>query len=619
MSVGGSLSAGSVATARQQASAEGAAQAHELVQASHVDVATMPWAFTQRQPLSTSEFMREAKHRGFDLELPTLREFYRHGVLIPFAYVSNRQAGPKPEPVEQESRRGGTLLSHLRYARDRGRLSDLTTQPFRSRLRFERPNGVRSARWWNGLIYSQHQLLVLPELDGWLARARHRLRDRQLMIRLPEPSRLVRDRAAQFRSIALVLTALEARYLPKLDPEWIRLSNAEPDEWERYRAGFDPIALSNRLGYPPDQARKDAELLLLRAHHFDPVGDSWARLMRRLPPSSWEGLKDAALLAMDYREAAEILLLFYEDLVDREQAEPLPVMNGLFWHPLTERLGYRRRTLDEDLMHLGLSPHPRVVLAVEGDSEQTHVPLIWKALDYPDAPELLRLLNLRGVDRNLEKVAALAATPLVGERLPSDSGWRLIKPPSRLIIAVDPEGGQFATPDRVAVTRRKIITEIAASLKDQGVTSPNLGELEELVDIRTWPERCYEFAHFTDDELADGIMAVHDNINGWTKAELVAALTFWRNRREDIKRVWESGRWDDQQGRPTGEWVHKPSKTKLAEALWLTLRAKIERCRVDPEATIPPIVTVVQDAYHVAQRWRYLSFSLGEMAAESGG
>lgn len=47
------------------------------------------------------------------------------------------------------------------------------------------------------------------------------------------------------------------------------------------------------------------------------------------------------------------------------------------------------------------------------------------------------------------------------------------------------------------------------------------------------------------------------------------------------------------------------------------LRAKIERCRVDADAPVPPIATVVRDAYHVAQRWRYLSVGLGEETAKS--
>ena len=101
-------------------------------------------------------------------------------------------------------------------------------------------------------------------------------------------------------------------------------------------------------------------------------------------------------------------------------------------------------------------------------------------------------------------------------------------------------------------------------------------------------------------------------INGWTKDELVAAPRYWRAKGEDIKRVWRSGRWDEQQQRMTGRWEYDVSKTKLAEALWPTLKAKIERCRADAEAPIPEVVQVLQDAYHLAQRWRYQSFLLSK-------
>ena len=46
--------------------------------------------------------------------------------------------------------------------------------------------------------------------------------------------------------------------------------------------------------------------------------------MRRGPAKSRKYLKDASLLAMDDRIAAEILLRFYEDLAHDGQAEPLP-------------------------------------------------------------------------------------------------------------------------------------------------------------------------------------------------------------------------------------------------------------------------------------------------------
>lgn len=214
------------------------------------------------------------------------------------------------------------------------------------------------------------------------------------------------ERTAKFRPIALALTALEARYFPKLDAEWLHLNNTDEQEWGQYRQAFDPVAMSRMLNYPAERVRQDAEWLLFRARQLDPLGNSWSRLVRRAPSSKWKDLKNDALLAMDYRIAAEMLLLFYEDIADR--AEPLPDVAHLH-----ERLSYRERTLDQDLMGLGISPHPRVVLAVEGETEQEHVPGVWKELDYPDAPELMRLLMLEGTTKDLVKVAALAAAPLV--------------------------------------------------------------------------------------------------------------------------------------------------------------------------------------------------------------
>ncbi len=597
----------------EQASAGEEPEPAGIAWPSPVDVASVPWAFTQHHPMDTADVVKEAERRGVSLDPSTLRELYKHGLLVPFLYVNNRQVGPLPGPVAEEpSHPGTTPLQRLRYARDRGRLSDLAATPYRPRLQFELPAGRDRTRWWNGLIYSRYQLLLLAEIVDLLGRRRYRLKGTKRLARVLGPHAALVQRAGKLRGIATVLTALEARYFPALDPEWVRLSNADPAEWQQYRANFDPIAMSTRLACSAPQARQDAEWLLMTARRLDPVGDSWSQLMRRAPSTSWEELKGAALMALDYRIAAEILLLFYEDLAARGEAEPLPEPPAMAWTPLHERLSYRRRTLDEDLMDRGISPHPRVVLAIEGQTELVHVPLIWKELEYPDAPELMRVLMLGGVDRDLEKVAALAAAPLVGEQAPTPQrAWLLIKPPTRLLIAVDPEGRYFA-PARVPQTKADILNEIKTVLRAQGVERPNPAELEELVDIRTWTASCYEFAHFTDDELAGGIMAVHTTIEGYSRAELVGALAYWRGRGDDIKRVWERGRFDPQIGRPTGRWAYEVSKPDLARALWPILMSKIDRCWVDATAPIPEIVEVLQDAYHLAQRWRYLSFVLTE-------
>jgi hypothetical protein len=373
-----------------------------------------------------------------------------------------------------------------------------------------------------------------------LGQKTYRRRDKWLTVRIAPPDELIVREAHRFRRIALIVTALEARYLPNLDPEWIQLSNAEPTEWERYRDTFDPVAVTTMLSYPATQAREDAEFLLHLARLIDPLRGPWSQLVRRSRRESRQHLKDAVLSAIDLRETAEIVLRFYEDLAGRGVAESLPQILWNAPHPLQERQSYRQDTLDQNLMRLGLSPHPRVVLAVEGETEEAHVPKVWEALGYPEAPELMRLLKLGGVDRDLEKVAALAAAPLVGTKAPDSRYWSLIKPPTRLMVATDPEGKYF-TPDKVEKTRTKIINEIRDALKAQGAETTN-EELEQLVEIRTWSQSCYEFAHFTDDELADAIAEVHMTCNDWSRDQAIGALAYWCGRKKDIKEVREGGR-----------------------------------------------------------------------------
>jgi antitoxin component HigA of HigAB toxin-antitoxin module len=522
----------------------------------------MPWALTQQQPLDTARFIGEAEKRGFGLDLATLRELYRLRLLIPFIEITGRPVRPPAKPDVPESPFGSTRLQELQEARNTGRIRDLATEPFKPHVAFKQPQG-----WWSGLLYSHYQLLVLPTVQG-----------------------------------------IQLTNVPKVE------------DWEAYRAAFNPVEMETRLQYSAKQARDDAEWLLVRANFIDPVGSEWSRLMRRAPIKSRKYLKDAALLALDARIAAEILLRFYEDLAHRGQAEPLPDLPGptagRAWHPLAERLSYHPDRLDDDLVRLGISPHPRVILAIEGEAEAVHAPLIMEALGYSDAPELLRLLKLSGVNQDVRKVAALNTAPLISGKVPASNEWRLTKPYSRLIIAVDPES-DYGTPEKVENERAKILDEIKDVLKVQGVEHPNPEELDELVDIRVWDESCYEFEHFTDDELADGIMRIHRTIAGWTRDQLVEALGYWRGRKQDIKYVWASGRWDAATQRVTGRWEFQPSKVELAKTLWPVLEEKIEQNKT-AAGTVPLLVQIIAQAYQLAQQWRYVSFVLAEVPDNGG-
>lgn len=260
--------------------------------------------------------------------------------------------------------------------------------------------------------------------------------------------------------------------------------------------------------------------------------------------------------------------------------------------------------------------YPRVVLALEDDSEIHHAELVLQALGYSDAPELLRLIKLSDSQPGLNIWVSTTTMAIVSEKMPCTTSWRLRKPFTPLFIAANP-GGLFATPEVIESIRSEVLDHVNRLLRAQGITRPNPDDLDELVNIQVWDESCYEFAHFTDEELADGIIAEHQTIDGWSSDELIAALRYWRERRQDIESVWMIGRWDEQAKQMTGKWADEVSKFSLGFCLWPTLNRKIEQVKEGTEIPVPPIVQVVNDAYHEAQRRRNDSFVLTELPEPS--
>ena len=96
-------------------------------------------------------------------------------------------------------------------------------------------------------------------------------------------------------------------------------------------------------------------------------------------------------------------------------------------------------------------------------------------------------------------------------------------------------------------------------------------------------------------------------------------MNHWRNEGKDIKNVWYRGGPTAQPNRWTGKWEYQVSKVKLAEALWPILLRKIQIAMVTDDAPVPPIMQVINDAYHLAQQRRYLSFALTEEPDDAAG
>jgi hypothetical protein len=289
--------------------------------------------------------------------------------------------------------------------------------------------------------------------------------------------------------------------------------------------------------------------------------------------------------------AAEILLLFHEDLAARDgSVVPIKMPGGFIWHPLHERISARRsEPLDAVLARLGISPHPGVVLIVEGETEERLVPRVFDHLGLRRTPDVVRILCMRGADKQLALVAAVTVAPLLGER--RDDTYDMIRPPTRLVITVDHDK-QWATDAKVSTQRSLIIQEIEKVVAAQGAAL-SAEDLDMLVVVHRWPGRCFEFAHFNDDELATAMKKIHPTCGGLDHQALVDRISAVRAGDHDIKKVWDQ------------HWMPKPKKVALADALWPVLQGKIDAAAMNHELEVPSVAEVVHEAYGLAYESNY--------------
>ncbi len=323
----------------------------------------------------------------------------------------------------------------------------------------------------------------------------------------------------------------------------------------------------------------------MKTRFFDPL-KNWHELIPMIRFERLEKLEGDGLLALDYRVAAEILLRFYDDLADHGAAPPLERPDGRVLHPLDVRLRADSSKLDAVLMDFGLSPHPGVVLVLEGETEMTIVPKVMEFLRIPRRRNFIQLIEAGGVHRNLDLLAEYVAAPHVGE--PLGNGVRLVRPPTRFVVAFDPEH-RFTTPEDREVQKQRWVDILLNALPLDLRNSVVLEDLKALVHVDAW-DQTFEFAHFKDGEIAQAINRINRRL-GASRPNVLAAhvRSLRRSANPDVSLLWKRGGGS------------KPGKPLLAEELWPKLERRLEALAAENRIDEIPIARVLIAAYRLAR------------------
>lgn len=549
---------------------------------SPVELLELPYSFTQLRLLMPHQFISEAGQRGVYVSPDQLEALHRARLLVPLLRV--RREGRMIASLARQAHVHARQVAHwqptgradLVDAANAGRPFDAAAEGFVSRDRRRRRIG-EFTYLSSEYVYSPHQLIVLPAIKaGVPLLSANRTGVSNVMD--PHWLRSARSQAARLRTVVVALSALEPVYHPRVVERLHIADYAAYDQWIRQ---LRPLALLRWLRVEPAWLKDEAARLLLRAAGIDPLG-AWHELLREADPDQLRLLRGDARSAVDLRIAAEILLLYYECLVASRRASRLPDSGPRGRGPFHGRLK-PQRGLDALLTRFGLSPHPSLVLVVEGDTELRLFPRLFEKFGIRTDPDYIAIENMVGATRDL--------SPLVGYLAPRgqvDERARYLtptRPLTRVLVISDAEGQLRTTASRER-SRMGWVDRIVSTLPREYRTDAARAALNELVFVETWTsaDESFEFAHFTDRQLASALLTLQRGPTRPSLQELVSRVASVRRGQGNIASLMPG-----------------VSKVDLADALWPLLDAKIDRALARGTERRIPIVRMIDRAIELAQ------------------
>jgi hypothetical protein len=436
------------------------------------------------------------------------------------------------------------------------------------------------SRTRHALFYSPYQLLSVRSLPLVLSKMTGRREGNRITWDLEPVDPQLRLSFEHLRRLAIVLERLSPRYLSSLTRV---LHSPDASMWDLVN-DHDPCSESEFLDeLDADRLERQAEVLLSNARSFDPLGE-WHRVVRIGRPSRWTALKGDALLAHEQRIAAELILHFLEDQAIQGRHRAREPVSTVWREPRHDRLIVEPRERAETVMDFELSDRPALVLAVEGPTEVLIATRLLALVGHEHQSTWVSVVDLGGVDGDVRLLARSVAVP----RLDPEGlgGARIVAPLTALMVAADPEGRNFGSTEARERILREMKESIVQSLPATLRVEPLRRDLDYLIHLRTWDHE-FEFAHFSDRELASAIRKVVGK-SAPRHADLMGALADARSTRKPIKRVWQT-------------WQVRPNKLELASALWDILERHVTR--PTSQRSIP-IADIVEDALRKAQEVR---------------
>lgn len=404
-------------------------------------------AFRVCRLMPEREFIRYCRERNIKVDARRLRQFERIGVFRPLLRVFRPEITYKIEADEHGWRYAGELQQGDEWAgTTRVEIAEFnpsthSAQTWREegliwvpgQSDWEHETTIDTLPKQHEAYYSRFQILSLDRVanmltmsvqlewatspDGtpntkWSPRLRHNAGT--WGHRAAAALRAPRDEDVM--AVLLQLIANRFFYKTQSDGRQMTIGQFHDWEWGAYARVWSPDPFRQAVELDENESRNFYEWLDIRWTHVDPMS-RWYNLARFVRIDKRKLLKNDALHGLALREMAQMLRLFHREAFG-DDLRPLGEVGVHIIKrvpdidPETDPM----RALELSANDFGVNGKPQLVLFVEGETEQTMLPVIFERLWGAPASRFgIEISNLGGVDN--------AAG---GKEAPFSAIWRLV-------------------------------------------------------------------------------------------------------------------------------------------------------------------------------------------------
>ena len=361
--------------------------------------------FPQFNLLTTDDFIRYLGYREIGVRRKELEYFEKIGIMLPVMRLH------RPKTNDRHMKYADMFTDAYSLQRDfaDGIVSLPTVDTFKPWKEYK--DGCEETAF---TFYHPYQIVSLHYLLDWMqlrlsansilnekepAKAYKTMKDRMEK----SISGIQKEMPIWNKRVGLLMLLQEA-YRTQVDGKF-RSNSMEIDghencekwfKWRKYE--FSPQDILKKAIMGKDEVRNLYEHIAVHAQTTDPISE-WYVFTRLISRDKKRDLKGRALLAQDYYDMACMLAYFLKDLGE-EVTEPDDLMDGMRGSWKTSRYGdpfdyskpeVRKAILDEYLQE----PSPRLIILCEGETEETVINQILKALYVDTRRQGLMLINYR--------------------------------------------------------------------------------------------------------------------------------------------------------------------------------------------------------------------------------